>query len=74
MSKNTVNRALTRRRVGNGDIEALSDLIRLSHLVEATIRDAVINLRNFGYSWAEIADRLGVSRQAAQQRWGGEPR
>jgi hypothetical protein len=23
-----------------------------------------------GYSWAEIGARLGISRQAAQQRWG----
>jgi hypothetical protein len=23
-----------------------------------------------GYSWAEIASRLGITRQAAQQRWG----
>jgi hypothetical protein len=23
-----------------------------------------------GYSWAEIGSRLGVTRQAAQQRWG----
>src|SRR5262249_26288238 len=27
-------------------------------------------LRSFGYSWADIATRLGVSRQAAQQRFG----
>ena len=27
-------------------------------------------LREFGYSWADIAGRLGVTRQAAQQRWG----
>ncbi len=30
-------------------------------------------LRGFGYSWAEIATRLGITRQAAQQRWGGAP-
>ena len=27
-------------------------------------------LRKFGYSWADIAHRLGVTRQAAQMRWG----
>ena len=37
-------------------------------------RDAVTGLRTgHGYSWADIALRLGISRQAAQQRWGGEP-
>jgi hypothetical protein len=30
----------------------------------------VIGLRQAGYSWAEIAARIGVGRQAAQQRWG----
>ncbi|MGO9144196.1 MAG: hypothetical protein ACLP70_22555 [Streptosporangiaceae bacterium] len=43
----------------------------LADNVETAIRDAVIGLREFGHSWAEIGARLGVSRQAAQQRWGG---
>ena len=60
------------RRVATGDIEALADLIRLSTDVEDAIRSAVIGLREFGYSWADIATRLGVTRQAAQQRWGGD--
>jgi hypothetical protein len=32
--------------------------------------EAVSGLRAHGYSWAEIGLRLGISRQAAQQRWG----
>ena len=32
---------------------------------------SVDGLRGFGYPWAEIASRLGTSRQAAQQRWAG---
>jgi hypothetical protein len=62
------------RRVATGDIEALTDMVNLATDVETAIRQAVIGLRNFGYSWAEIGTRLGISRQAAQQRWGGEPR
>lgn len=34
------------------------------------ITEAVTGLRAAGYSWAGIAARLGVPRQAAQQRWG----
>jgi hypothetical protein len=60
------------RRVATGDIEALADMTTLAADIEAAIRVAVIGLRNFGYSWADIAARLGVTRQAAQQRWGGE--
>jgi hypothetical protein len=58
------------RRIADGDIEALADLVRLALDVEDAIRNAVIGLRDFGYSWADIAQRLGISRQAAQQRWG----
>jgi transcriptional regulator len=38
--------------------------------LDETISQAVIGLRETGYSWAEIAGRLGVTRQAAKQRWG----
>jgi len=60
------------RRVAAGDIEALADMISLAADLETSIRQAVIGLREFGYSWTEIAQRLGVTRQAAQQRWGGD--
>jgi hypothetical protein len=61
------------RRVAIGDVEALSDLVDLSTQVDSAIRDAVTGLRSCGYSWTEIGDRLGISRQAAQQRWGDRP-
>jgi hypothetical protein len=61
------------RRVARGDVEALRDLVALSTVLDAAIGDAVTGLRAFGYSWAEIGDRLGITRQAAQQRWGGDP-
>ncbi|MGS2613641.1 hypothetical protein ACVCAH_03780 [Micromonospora sp. LZ34] len=60
------------RRVATGDVEALRDLVALSTVIDDAITDAVIGLRAFGYSWAEIGSRLGISRQAAQQRWGGQ--
>jgi hypothetical protein len=60
------------RRVGTGDVEALADLVALSDHVDHAIGQAVRGLRGFGYSWTEIATRLGVTRQAAQQRWGGD--
>ncbi|MBQ1051688.1 hypothetical protein KBX50_24875 [Micromonospora sp. C51] len=61
------------RRVATGDVEALRDLVNLSSAIDEAIADAVIGLRQFGYSWAEIGSRLGISRQAAQQRWGDRP-
>jgi hypothetical protein len=58
------------RRVAEGDIEALRSLVLFPSDVDAVTRIAVKGLREFGYSWAEIADRLGVSRQAVQMRYG----
>ncbi len=57
------------RRVGTGDIEALGHMVGLAAELDAAIQDAVIGLRRFGYSWTEIGNRLGISRQAARQRW-----
>ena len=61
------------RRVATGDVEALTDMVALSALLDEAITDAVTGLRAHGYSWTDIADRLGISRQAAHQRWGGTP-
>ena len=58
------------RRVAAGDVEALRELAVFVSDVDAVTREAVAGLRGFGYSWQEIASRVGVSRQAAQQRWG----
>ncbi|WP_242622949.1 helix-turn-helix domain-containing protein [Pseudonocardia sediminis] len=58
------------RRIGSGDIEGLTDLSRLPTEIDAITADAVTGLRAAGFSWAEIAARLGTSRQAAHQRYG----
>ena len=58
------------RRVASGDIEAITTMANLAgHLDDAT-RQAITGLRQSGYSWADIALRLGITRQGAQQRWG----
>jgi len=58
------------RRVAAGDVDALADMTGLAAELDEAVTQAVTGLRNIGYSWAEIAVRLGVTRQAAQQRWG----
>lgn len=58
------------RRVATGDVEALIMMTGLADEIDTAISQAVKGLRQFGYSWAEIGSRLGVTRQAAQQRWG----
>ena len=61
------------RRVGSGDIDAIAEMAALADHLDAAIGDAITGLRAIGYSWADIALRLNVTRQAVQQRWGGEP-
>ena len=58
------------RRVADGDVEALILMFGLAAEIDDAITEAVKGLRATGYSWAEIGSRLGVTRQAAQQRWG----
>src|SRR4051812_5716971 len=60
------------RRVGAGDVEALRSLSQLSSEVDAVTRLAVAGLRKppYSYSWSEIADRLGVTKQTAHERYG----
>jgi ribosomal protein S20 len=58
------------RRVAAGDVDALADMTGLAAELDKAISQAVLGLRNAGYSWTEVAAQLGVTRQAAQQRWG----
>ena len=59
------------RRVATGDIDALGGMAALSADLDTAIAHAVTALRaRHGYSWADIGTRLGITRQAAQQRWG----
>jgi hypothetical protein len=61
------------RRVAAGDIEAITTMANLTNHLEDATRQAITGLRAFGYSWADIALRLGITRQGAQQRWGDTP-
>jgi hypothetical protein len=60
------------RRIATGDIDALTDMADIATDLDTAIREAVTGLRGKGYSWADIGLRLGITRQAAQQRWGGD--
>ena len=60
------------RRIAEGDVDGLTDLVDWPARWTLPPRlPSVDGLRGFGYPWAEIASRLGTSRQAAQQRWAG---
>jgi hypothetical protein len=61
------------RRVAAGDIEAIGVMAALAGHLEDATGQAISGLRGIGYSWADIALRLGITRQGAQQRWGDTP-
>lgn len=77
--ENTEYAAFTRRilrayarRIAAGDVDALADMATLAADIDTAITQAVTGLRGFGYSWADIGARIGITRQAAQQRWGSQ--
>ncbi len=58
-------------QTGAGDpLDALSDLATLDEFVNDYAQARVDDARATGASWAEIAERLGVTRQAAHKRFG----
>lgn len=59
------------KRACEGDTEALEQLAGLQAKLQDQLHVAATGLREQGHSWAYIAGVLGVSRQAAQQRFGG---
>jgi len=61
------------RRAGAGDLDALGELAALVDHVEYALALAAHNAHvgPAAYSWTEIARELGITRQAARQRFGG---
>jgi hypothetical protein len=45
-------------------------MLGLAEEIDTAIAEAVKGPRGHSYSWAEIGSRLGITRQAALQRWG----
>jgi hypothetical protein len=60
------------RRVAAGDIDAITEMAATAAELDTAIRQGITGLRQRGYSWADIAARLGITRQGAQQRWGDD--
>ena len=54
---------------GDAAVDALDDIGVVRRLLDQTELVAVRTARRHGKSWAEIATRLGVSRQSAWERW-----
>lgn len=58
------------RRVADSDPADLALLLALRDEVDEAIAVAAKAQHEAGFSWAEIAAPLNMTKQAAQQRWG----
>jgi hypothetical protein len=56
------------------ELREINRLVQDIAVSEQRLRDAVTVARAAGYSWGKIAVALGVSPQAAHQRFGGGER
>jgi hypothetical protein len=57
------------RRIADHDPYQLRHLVDVRRALDDVTRTTVQALRDEGYSWAEIAPGLGITRQAAQQAY-----
>ena len=62
-------RALPEYAASTGEV-SLSDFQDLAQQVEAAQLDLVARLLADGWSWARVGAELGMTRTAAQRRWG----
>lgn len=59
------------RRVAEADMEDLQELLELQAVLDEVTREAVQGVRaNGAYSWTTIGRAAGMTKQAAQQKWG----
>lgn len=58
------------RRLASADPEDLVAMVALRGSLDEAIATSVQGMRDNGFSWAEIAEPLGITRQAAYQKWG----
>jgi hypothetical protein len=61
------------RRAAAGELDPADavELDRLGRMIDFGVETAVLGMRSDGFSWQEIGNAFGITRQAAQQRWGG---
>lgn len=61
------------RRAQEGDLEALEALASLGQSLRESTERAGLSAHQHGYSFTEIGTALGITRQAARQRFTPEP-
>lgn len=67
--RSAVGRTNMARAVPGAELAHLIDVADAVTHAERQLADAVRAARAAGASWAQIGDAIGLTRQAAQQRW-----
>jgi hypothetical protein len=65
---------LSRLSAGSAPIDLVEDVPVVEDFVDDFVQARIADARAAGASWAEISDRLGVTRQAAHKRFSGPRR
>ena len=60
------------KRVAEADEPELFELVALKEQMEQAVKYAVQGQRSRGSSWNQIGEVLGISRQGAFRRYGGQ--
>lgn len=68
--RSAVGRTHAPRHLPGAELGRLIDAARAVDEADRKLTDAARAARAAGASWAQIGDALGLTRQAAQQRWG----
>jgi hypothetical protein len=58
------------RRAAAEDPWVIRDMLDARDTLDRSIQEAVTALHDAGYSWAEIGQEIGMTRQAVHKRWG----
>lgn len=68
--RSTVGKGTPARRVPGAELARLIDAARAVAAATTELTHAARAARHGGASWTHIGDAVGLTRQAAQQRWG----
>ena len=69
LRRSTVGKGTVPRAVPGVELRHLADAAQTAADADAELTHAAHAARNAGATWTQIGDAVGVTRQAAQQRW-----
>ena len=68
--RSSVGKGTAPRRLPGAELARLIDAARAAADADQHLAEAARAARRAGASWSQIGNALGLTRQAAQQRWG----